>query len=185
MWFVSDGRTVVFFDEYYQRHMTIREHCLNMRHKELENQKLPCFGIHDYSISYTDHDAQARAEIAAATDEDNKAIGFDCVPADKKVMEGILLVQTMIREHRLFITTRCVEARKEIPSYRARPMEGNKKCVDEKPIKEHDDCADAVRMACASEMHSSNPFARPDSLRYDFTRLAPDQGLEGLEGLVR
>jgi len=143
LWYVTDGHIIIFYDEYYKRHGLIREHCLEIRRRDAMHQARWNLPVHRYAI--TDHDAQGRAEIEFCTDEQGNRIGFPCVPAEKPVMESIFLVQTLITERRLFITERCPNARVEIPSYRAKPLE---KSIREQPIKQHDDTCDCIRMAC-------------------------------------
>jgi len=151
MWYATDGYSIVFFDEYYEKQKIIREHCKNIYDKEEEHIRL---GYPRPAFAITDHDAQARAEIANAQDGD-KHIGFSCIPAEKKVMESILLVQTLISQRRFYITEECKHARLEIPSYRAKPD-----VQKEQPVKENDDTCDCVRMACWMEMRQTPEVPR-------------------------
>jgi PBSX family phage terminase large subunit len=159
LWYVTDGNKIVFFDEYHQRHATIREHCLQIRKHEYEHQSW--LGQHSCTWAYTDHDAVSRAEIENCTDANNNPIGFSCAIADKKVMEGILLVQTLINQNRLYITTQCGNTRIEIPSYRSKID-----ITKEEPIKEKDDTCDCIRMACQMELSHTVPFLRAKDTGY-------------------
>ena len=160
LWYITDGYKIVFYDEYLKSHGTIREHCLYIRNQEREHQTL--LGAHNCSWAYTDHDAVSRAEIENCKDEDNNLIGFGCHIADKKVMEGILLVQTLINQNRLYITSRCRNTRIEIPSYRSKTD-----ITKEEPIKEKDDTCDCIRMACQMELSHTIPFLRVKETGYE------------------
>jgi len=155
MWFITDNERIVFYDEYYARHMTIKEHCWTiMQHNRAH------YAEHNITVpgwAWTDHDAQCRAEISACEMNDGTPIGFECNLADKSVMEGILLVQTLIGQNRLFITQDCTNALKEVPAYRAKAQEKSQK---EEPIKEKDDSCDCIRMACQCELAHLSLFKR-------------------------
>jgi len=164
LWFVHDGETIVFFDEYVKRHGLMKDNLEAIKAKEAEHRKI--FGPIDTTWAWTDHAAQDRAEIQNCRNEQGDFIGFQCKPAEKNiaasrsqtaigvattgVMTTIILVQRLIQQRRLFITTRCEQTRREVPSYRAVPAE--KAAGKERPIKEHDDTCDCVRMACWMEL---------------------------------
>lgn len=153
LWYMVDDESIVFFDEHHERHMTLLDHARAIRkHEEVHKRE---YGLAPVRHAYTDHDAQARAELENVTDN-NKKIGFTCTAADKDVMPSILLVQTLIKTRRLFITEACPRTRLELPSYRGKPQD---KSVDEKPIKENDDTCDCVRMACMMELPHMLPMA--------------------------
>lgn len=158
MWYATDGEKIVFFDEYYKKHGLLTEHVYNIRERETEHWKL--LGNYAIASSLTDHDAQARAEIANCH-FDGKYIGFEVQPAEKKVMESILLVQTLFGQRRVFVTDRCSNARKEIISYRAKPNS-----VKEEPFKERDDTCDCIKMACWAEMNHLSLFQRGKDMSY-------------------
>lgn len=160
LWYVCDGRKIIFFDEYYQRHRTMREHGAAIRAKDVEHWEKYAFPIPQHA--YTDHDAQARAELEHLELPGVGRAGIFCVPAEKEVMDGILLVQTLILTRRIFVTKNCTQTLREIPSYRAKPIE---KCKDEKPLKENDDCCDCVRMACSCELEHVAPWRRAEGAR--------------------
>ena len=176
LWWVSDGKTLVFFDEYYARHATIRQHCLKIRDMEQTHQRE--FGIHSSGVTWSDHDPQCRAEIAAATDESGVSIGFDCSPSQKTVLESIMLVQRLIEQGKLYITERCKHARVEIPSYRAKPLESSSR---EAPIKEQDDTCDVVRYVAWSEMRAQMEFIRPPRFKPQMPDSIYDVGPRQLE----
>jgi len=171
MWFVTDGDYLVFFDEYYQRQRTIKEHVLQIREREKKHMKR--FGVHDYLTTWTDHDAQCRTEIENVVDSNNDVIGFPCAIADKAVFESIVLVQSLWEAKRIFITDECPNALIEIPSYRAKPRRTAKQpgSLKEEPIKERDDTCDCIRMACMMEMKRALPFLRYRDLGYEVTDL--------------
>ncbi len=149
LWFLVDSENIVFFDEHHERHMTLLDHARAIqRHEQIHKKE---YGLAPVRWAYTDHDAQARAELANATDPlaDNQNIGFHCIPADKDVMPSILLVQTLIKNRHLYLTEACSRTRLELPSYRGKPQD---RSVDEKPLKENDDTCDCVRMACMMEL---------------------------------
>ena len=153
LWWVHDGTTMVFYDEYHKRHTSIREHLEAIRKHEKEHQKW--FGAFSYSATWTDHDAQARYEIENCKDLSGRFIGFTCSPSEKTVMDSILLVQALVERNGLYITEQCKQSRIEIPSYRAKPN-----VAQEAPIKEDDDTCDCVRMACWMEMPHMKQFVR-------------------------
>ena len=172
LWYVTDGHTIIFYDEYWRRHATIKEHCMAIYLKEQEHQKI--LGHFNLQAAYTDHDAQGRAEIQNCFAENGKFIGFPCLPAKKSVMEGILLVQSLIGQGRLLITERCTQTRIEIPSYRAKPD-----ITKEEPIKEQDDTCDAVRMACHSELTHTIEFMRAKEVGYESHIASPVDDMIG------
>lgn len=164
MWWVHDGNTIVFFDEYYQRHSTIREHMMTIKAHEKVHRAL--YGAHVPAVSWTDHDAQGRWEVQNCLDLEGNNIGFNCSPAEKNkaVMDSIICVQSLIEQNRLFISGACEHARIEIPSYRAKPMEGKGKTAKEEPIKEKDDTCDCLRMACWMELRGVTSFMREEKM---------------------
>lgn len=168
MFYVANSEKIIFFDEYWQRYQTISYHCQQIRQRIARHQSL--LGPHDNITTYTDHEAVSRAEIANAKDEAGTPIGFSCIPAEKKVMEGILLVSTLIEQRRLFVHSRCEHALKEIPSYRAKPSEyaqtAGRAGSKEAPVKTFDDTCDCIRMACAMEMAHFSPFKRVHNAVY-------------------
>jgi len=163
LWYIHDRKKIIFFDEYHKRHETILNHCKAIKKKEKEHQTL--LGVHLTNSAWTDHDAQCRAEIENCKDESDKFIGFTCVPAEKKVMESILSIQSLIVQRRLFISDRCVRSRIEIPSYRAKPID---KSTKEQPIKHQDDTCDCIRMAGWEEFKHELDFIRQ---RDEFVRV--------------
>lgn len=153
LWYATDGESIVFFDEYVQQHALIKWHCLQIRDHEKEHQKW--FGMHLIGPAYTDHDAVSRAEFSAAKDDDGNSIGFDCIPSEKRVMESILLVQTLINKRKLFIVEHCKETLRQVPSYRAK-----RDVIGEEPIKIDEDTCACIRYACWSEMQQTMTFKR-------------------------
>jgi PBSX family phage terminase large subunit len=156
LWYVTDNHTIVFIDEYHKRHGLIREHVYEINRKEQLLQAR--YGAHNTIVNYTDHEAQVRAEIANCRDDQGELIGFDCIPAEKRVMEGILLVQTLFEKKQCLITLDCPETLREVPSYRAK-----QNSTKEEPVKEKDDTCDCVRMACWEECRGTMTFKRYDS----------------------
>jgi len=163
LWYVTDGNKIIFYDEYYQRHRLIQHHVLAIRAKEKIHREEHYFENENIKTTWADTDAQDRAEVANCKNTKGELIGFNTMPAEKKVMESILLVQRLIANDALFITTLCPHSTVEIPSYRAKPMD---KCIDEKPIKEKDDTCDCIRMACWGELNSQMKFLRAHSSSY-------------------
>ncbi len=171
MWYITDGKHLVFFDEYHQRQRTLKEHVLQLRLKEMEHMKR--FGVHEYATTWTDHDAQCRAEIEAVTNDAGDVIGFPCAIAEKSVFESIIIVQSLWEAKKLFITPHCKNAMIEIPSYRSKP-----ESLKEQPIKEKDDTCDCIRMACSMEMRHALPFLRYRDLNYQV------DDLDNLESII-
>lgn len=175
MWWVHDGNTIIFFDEYWKRHSTIREHLLSARSKEQLHHKW--FGPVGYSISWTDHDAQGRWEVQNCTDLDGNNIGFECSPVEKHktVMDSIITVQGLVEQGRLFVTDNCKNALLEIPSYRAKSSDdkGKFKPVKEEPIKEKDDTCDCVRYVSWMELRGTLDWRRAIDKPTDFIRISP------------
>lgn len=161
LWYMTDGRSMVFFDEYVQKHGLIKHHCMQMRRQEDEHQSW--FGPHTYSAAWTDHEAVSRAEVAAAKDDQGKPIGFTCIPTEKKVMESILLVQSLFGLRRLFITENCERTLREIPSYHSK-----EDVVGEEPVRENDDACCCLRYACWSELNHNLPYKRYEDASYSF-----------------
>lgn len=153
LWWVHDNTTLVIVDEHYKQHATILEHVLSIRLKEEELQHR--FGPLTLGISWTDHDSQCRAEIAACRDSTGELIGFDCSPANKSVLESILLVQALFKRRKLFISNKCEHTLLEVPSYHSKPD-----TPLEKPFKEDDHTCDAIRYVCDMEMRDSIEFFR-------------------------
>ena len=160
MWYMTDGRTMVFFDEYVQKHGLIKQHCTQMRAQENAHQTW--FGPHTYRAAWTDHEAVSRAEVAAAKDDAGKSIGFTCIPTEKKVMESILLVQALFGTRRLFITSDCERALREVPSYHSK---GD--VLGEEPERSNDDTCCCLRYATWSELQHSIPYKRYKDVGYD------------------
>lgn len=162
MHYATDGDCIVFLDEYWMRHGTIRHHILAIRQKEYEHSAL--WGFHTIGTTYTDHDATCRNEIENCQDQTGHVIGFPCEPADKQVFESIMLVQTLFERHKLFIcAAKCPHALLEIPSYRAKERRTEDRTggsVKEEPIKINDDTCDCLKMACLSELAHHLEFLR-------------------------
>jgi len=167
LWYVTNGEWIIFFDEYVKRRGLIKQHCLAMQKKEALHQQL--FGLHHYGVAWTDHEAVSRAEIAAAKDEDGKSIGFDCIPVEKKVMEGILLVQGLFGHQKLLIANTCIRTLQEIPSYHSKGG-----VVGEEPEREDEDACCCIRYACWAEMRHSIPYQRYKDMNYELTGDASD-----------
>jgi PBSX family phage terminase large subunit len=153
LWYATDGHTIVFFDEYVQKHGLIQWHCLQIREHEKRHQKL--FGAHTISATYTDHDAVSRAEIGAAKDEVGNSIGFDCTPTEKRVMESILLVQTLFGDNRIYISDECTTTLTQVPSYRAKAD-----VIGEEPLMEDEDTCACIRYACWPELFHTATWHR-------------------------
>lgn len=160
LWYITDGHTIVFYDEYVRRHGLIKEHCRAIKDKELEHFQSFKFPPPTYAL--TDHDATARAEISSCK-VDDEYLGFPCKIEGKEVMEGIWLVQTLITQGRFFITDRCTNTRLELPSYRSKAIDRSTK---EEPLKEQDDTCDCVRMACQHHFSGIAEFRRYDKSTY-------------------
>lgn len=156
LWYVTDGKVIVFFDEYLQQHGLIKWHCQQIKAHEKYHQKF--FGPHSVGPAYTDHEAVSRAEIGAARDDAGNPIGFECIPTEKRVMESILLVQTLFGRNQLFITDRCEHTLREVPSYRAKGG-----VVGEEPLREQEDTCACLRYACWPEMSHAMTFKRYDT----------------------
>jgi len=156
LWYVTDGKVIVFFDEYLQAHGLIRWHCQQIKEHEKAHQEF--FGPHNIGAAWTDHEAVSRAEIEACKDENNNPIGFTCIPTEKRVMESILLVQTLFGRRQLFISELCKNTLREVPSYRAK-----KDVVGEEPLREKEDTCACLRYACWPEMAHQMTFKRYDS----------------------
>lgn len=164
MWYMTDGISMVFFDEYVQKHGLIKQHCMQMRTQENAHQDW--FGPHRYQAAWTDHEAVSRAEVAAAKDDDGKSIGFTCIPTEKKVMESILLVQALFGMRRLFITNNCERALREIPSYHCKG-----EVLGEEPERIDDDTCCCLRYASWSELQHSIPYKRYRDINYSSSDL--------------
>lgn len=156
LWFVTDGEKIVCFDEYFASHQPILQHCLSIQQHEKEHDIK--YGAHDHSIAYTDHDAVARTEIEYCTDENDVPVGFTCIPAEKKVLQGIILVSTLLERKVLLFTENCKKTIKQIASYHAKPPE--KSAGHEVPVKKDDDACDCVRMGCVMETPRATDFIR-------------------------
>jgi len=167
LWYVTDGNVIIFFDEYYQKHGLIRYHCQQIKIHEAMHQKV--FGAHTIGPAYTDHEAVSRAEITACKDEHGHNIGFECIMTEKRVMESILLVQTLFGQRKLYISDLCKITLSEVPSYRAK---GD--VVGEEPLRENDDTCSCLRYACWPEMSHTMIWKRYDTT----TSTIPDNLLE-------
>ena len=165
LWYITDGNNIIFYDEYYRRHGLIQEHCKEIR--KHEHRHVAEYNLVVPPYAYTDHDAVSRHEISNCKDlETGEYIGFECMPADKVVMESILLVQTLINTDTLYVHENCTNTRIEIPSYRAKPLA---KSIKEDPIKENDDTCDCIKMACYMLLRHKIPHWRPKSATYTFS----------------
>jgi hypothetical protein len=159
MWYVHDGETIIFFDEYYKAHELIRNHVGELNRREaMWRRYLPGF---QSQKTWSDVDAQDVSEIVNCLDAEGTRIGFPVRSAEKKVIPGILLVQALIQRGNFFISDRCTHARVEIPSYRSKPVD---KTTKEEPVKEKDDTVDAIRMACWMELRRAVPYNIPRAL---------------------
>jgi len=179
LWWVTDGHRIVFLDEHYQSHESILNHMLQVREKEQYHQTL--WGQHTQSISYTDHDGQACHEIETCKDIEQKEIGFPCTKAEKKVMEGILLVQTLFTKGQIYITDLCEHSLIEVPSYRSKRSRTGIVPAKEQPLKESDHTCDCIRMVCWEIFSRGSLFnvPIPDDVGYTMTQksieeLGPD-----------
>ena len=162
LWYATDNTKIIFYDEYYQRHRTIKEHCLKIRAMDEEHMSRWGFPYAPHALS--DHEAIPRAEIEHCVDDTGQSIGFPCIPGEKRnVLSGILLVQSMIERHLLLITDRCKETRMELPSYRAKAED---KSTKETPYKVRDHTCDCVRMACMTELAHMAPHLRKKEFEY-------------------
>lgn len=174
MWYMTDGTTMVFFDEYVQTHGLIKQHCMQMRKQENEHQHW--FGPHSYRAAWTDHEAVSRAEVAAAKDDEGRSIGFTCIPTEKKVMESILLVQALFGFRRLFITNNCERTLREVPSYHSK---GD--IAGEEPVREDDDTCCCLRYATWSELRHNIPYKRYKDISYASSSIEDPFELESME----
>jgi len=152
LWYVTNGVEIIFFDEYCQRHGLIKAHCQEMRKREKEHQLI--YGPHNYGPAYTDHEAVSRAEMEAE--------GFTCIPVEKKVMESVLLVQSLFGQRQLFVTSDCKQTLREIPSYHSK--EG---IAGEEPVRENEDTCCCIRYACWAEMRRHQPYRRCKGMGYE------------------
>lgn len=169
LWYVTDGKVIVFFDEYLQQHGLIKWHCQQIKEHEAEHQLF--FGPHNIGAAYTDHEAVSRAEIGACKDDNGNSIGFECITTEKRVMESILLVQTLFGRSQLYITDRCENTLREIPSYRAKGG-----IVGEEPLREQEDTCACLRYACWPEMSHTMPWKRSGAV-YSITDDILDHGV--------
>jgi len=160
LWYVTDGEKLIIFDEYYQQHGLIKHHCAQIKEAEIRHQKI--YGTHNYNDAYTDHEAVSRAEISAAKDAEGNSIGFGCIPVEKKVMESILLVQSLFGQHQLFITRDCEKTITEALSYHSKNG-----ITGEEPCKEDDDTCDCLRYACWAELKHHQTYKRHSGMEYD------------------
>ena len=173
LWFATDGEKIIFFDEYVQKHGLIKHHCLQMRKQEDAHQDW--FGPHRYTAAWTDHEAVSRAEIAAATDDDGNNIGFTCVPAQKKVMESILLVQALFGTRRLFITADCPRTLREAASYHSRAG-----VLGEEPERTNDDTCSCLRYATWEELNHTAPYKRFAAAGYSLSGVEDTYEMESI-----
>lgn len=162
MWWAisASGREIIFLDEYAESHKTIRYHCLRIKEKEKELRER--FGPFDIDLSVTDHDAVARTEIVNCTDENGDYIGFDVTPADKAVLEGILLVSSLFEQKRCLLSDRCELALRQVVSYHTKSKDNvaTPIAAKEQPVKRDDDTCDCIRMACKTVMPETLGFLR-------------------------
>jgi len=173
LWYVTDGKTIVFYDEHVANRTTIREHVETIRRKSVEHTEK--WRFHYTGWAWTDHDAQVRAEIENCKDTSGTDIGFGCSIANKSdVMRGIIFVQSLFDTNRIYITDRCATTIKMIPGYRSKPK------GKEAPIKEKDDQCDCIRMACVMEIEGIEDVIRlgkgPEDIFDDLARLVAGAG---------
>jgi PBSX family phage terminase large subunit len=161
MTYVTDGDVIVFVDEHWSRHTTLREHAQTIYNQSQEHQRL--FNAPVFQYAYTDHEATIRNELANIA-EPHEHLRIDCTPADKDVMPGIILTQSLWRQRKCFISSKCEHAYREIMSYRMKPSD---KSIKEQPIKQDDDTCDAIRMACMMEIENAEDFKRPSAVAYE------------------
>ena len=63
--------------------------------------------------------------------------------ADNNVLDGIRLVGSLLNTEKLVFSSACIETKKEMAAYRWDEKAAER--GEDKPIKDHDHCMDAVR----------------------------------------
>ena len=82
--------------------------------------------------------------------EEAKRKGWPVYEASKDVMGGISLVQTLIREKRLFVSNKCKQTLDEMSMYHWVEVKDESKALKEEPEKFNDHLCDALRYAIYS-----------------------------------
>lgn len=135
-----DDRYYVY-DEHYESRQ-LNAHHASAIHSRDWNDELPWYGP-----TYTDHDAQERAELGN--------FGIQCTPASKAINPGIELLRSLMMvqpdgKPRLFIFDKCVNLIREIVGYKWREGTGARNAIDE-PVDKDNHCLAAGTMVLTSE----------------------------------
>ena len=156
MWVAQDRD-----DRYYvyDEHFVARQ--LNAWHVERINQREWDESQPWYGPTYSDHDAQERAELGA--------LGINCTPANKAINQGIELLRSLMivqadNRPRIFIFARCANLIREIISYRW-PEGSDKRNPQDVPLDKDNHAVDALRYAIVSDRVKLNQW-RPTTRRH-------------------
>jgi len=95
-----------------------------------------------------------------------KKRGFYIKKASNDVLDGIRFVGTLLVTGKIFFTDKCVETLKEFASYIWDEKAGAR--GEDKPIKKHDHCMDAVRYFCYTILTNKNIVVIRDRKDYGF-----------------
>lgn len=145
-----DGRYIVY-DEHFQSEWTLKRHAeeINRREWRLCDRNI-------YRGTWSDHDAQARAELAS--------LGIGTSPANKELMRGIECVRKFLQSSgdgkpRLYVMSHCVNLIREFRSYHWAPTTGTdnrERNAQDAPQPFDDHALDALRYVIYSNESGMN-----------------------------
>ncbi len=155
LWIARDHDGCYYvYDEHY------RSGLLNSEHAAAIKQRRWLRGVaRQYGPTYSDHDAQQRAELNAE--------GIQCTPAKKDLRAGIAHLRRLFKvqkngKARIYVFKRCVNLRKELRNYKW-PEGSDTRNPAEEPIDKDNHACDALRYGIFSD--HKGPGKPPSSIK--------------------
>ncbi|MBX9790188.1 MAG: terminase family protein [Pirellulales bacterium] len=149
LWIARDHDGAYYvYDEHYRSGMLNSDHAAAIKARRWLRG-----AVRTYGPTYSDHDAQQRAELAAE--------GIVCTPAKKDLRAGIAHLRRlfMIQENgraRLYISAKCKHLRRELKNYKW-PEGSDTRNPAEEPIDRDNHACDALRYGIYSDHRGLAP----------------------------
>jgi len=164
LWVAKDrDGTYYVYDEHFEAQRLLDYHSEKIHEREWDDSQ-PWYGP-----TYTDHDAQTRAELAQ--------MGIVCTPARKSINPSLELLRSLMMvqangKPRLFIFKNCVNLIREIQGYKW-PDGSAARNPSDAPLDKDNHAIDALRYAIYSDQHMTD--AKPEG-----RRVRADSGRHGV-----
>jgi len=157
-----DGE-IIIFDEWGGTQQLASEIALQAR----RYGKMPI--IADYSIKRPDRDGRSLWD-------DLSASGLSLEPSNKQELEGIVLINSLLKSKRLLITKNCVNLINEMNNYKWQRLRiGQDKNHSETPVDKDNHFLDGLRYLCASleELRTPDPRKKQRERSLEYANIQP------------